>query len=89
MHREVSLRTPAGSSSPSRPTRWETRWSAQGNMLASPDVCHAVAQGFVRMKGDLAERLLAGLEAGERAGGDACGRQAAALLTPPPLDEGP
>jgi len=60
-------------------------WSAQGNMLASPDVCHAIVHSFARVKGDLAERLLAGLEAGERAGGDARGRQAAALLVVRPL----
>jgi uncharacterized Ntn-hydrolase superfamily protein len=54
--------------------------SAQGNMLASPAVWHAAADTFAATTGTLAERLLAGLDAAEEAGGDFRGREAAALL---------
>jgi uncharacterized Ntn-hydrolase superfamily protein len=55
-------------------------FSAQGNMLRSDEVWHAAAEGFERATGPLAERLLAGLDAAEAAGGDFRGRQAGAIL---------
>lgn len=55
-------------------------FSAQGNLLASPKVWGAVATAFRRTHGRLAERLVAALEAGQRAGGDARGMQSACLL---------
>lgn len=54
--------------------------SVQGNMLASPEVWPAAAEGFAAASGTLSERLLAGLDAAEEAGGDFRGRQAATLL---------
>jgi uncharacterized Ntn-hydrolase superfamily protein len=54
--------------------------SVQGNMLASTDVLPAMSQAFVAARGDLADRLLASLTAGQDAGGDLRGRQSAALL---------
>jgi uncharacterized Ntn-hydrolase superfamily protein len=55
-------------------------FSVAGNMLAGPQVIEATAQAFVAARGqDLAERLLAALAAGEAAGGDKRGKQAAAL----------
>jgi uncharacterized Ntn-hydrolase superfamily protein len=54
--------------------------SVQGNMLASPAVWQAAADTFTATTGTLAERLLAGLDAAEEAGGDFRGREAAALL---------
>jgi uncharacterized Ntn-hydrolase superfamily protein len=55
-------------------------FSVAGNMLAGPPVVGASAQAFLATKGqDLAERLLAALAAGEAAGGDKRGKQAAAL----------
>jgi uncharacterized Ntn-hydrolase superfamily protein len=54
--------------------------SAQGNMLASPDVWPAAADTFEAVEGTLAERLLTALDAAEEAGGDFRGREAAALL---------
>lgn len=54
-------------------------YSVQGNMLASDEVLDAIAEGFTAAAGPLAERLLAALVAGERAGGDLRGRQSAAL----------
>jgi uncharacterized Ntn-hydrolase superfamily protein len=55
-------------------------FSVQGNMLASEDVLPAMAQAFATAQGDLPDRLLAGLTAGQDAGGDLRGRQSAALL---------
>ncbi|MDG6926650.1 MAG: DUF1028 domain-containing protein [Nitrososphaerota archaeon] len=55
-------------------------FSAQGNIMRNRKVWRAIAGSFKRAKGSLAERLLAALEAGERAGGDLRGRQSAALL---------
>ncbi len=54
--------------------------SAQGNMLRSGGTVQAMVAAFGAAPGELAERLLAALEAAERAGGDARGRQAAALV---------
>ncbi len=55
-------------------------FSAQGNLLASPKVWTAMGTAFGRRRGTLAERMLAALEAGQRAGGDARGMQSACLL---------
>jgi uncharacterized Ntn-hydrolase superfamily protein len=55
----------------------------QGNLLAGPEVLAAMAEAFEarRAKGEsLAEAMVAALQAGENAGGDQRGRQAAALL---------
>jgi uncharacterized Ntn-hydrolase superfamily protein len=54
--------------------------SAQGNMLASPDVWSAAADAFAASEGTLAERLLAALDAAEEAGGDFRGRESATLV---------
>jgi uncharacterized Ntn-hydrolase superfamily protein len=54
--------------------------SCQGNLLASAGVWPAMLETFSAARGPLARRLLAALEAGEEAGGDARGRQSAALL---------
>ena len=54
--------------------------SAAGNMLAGPEVLEAMKTSWLSTEQhDLAERLLMALEAGEAAGGDKRGRQAAAL----------
>lgn len=55
-------------------------FSVAGNMLAGPQVVEATAEAFLASRGrHLAERLLAALAAGEAAGGDKRGKQAAAL----------
>jgi uncharacterized Ntn-hydrolase superfamily protein len=55
-------------------------FSVAGNMLAGPQVIDATAQAFRQAAGrPLAERLLAAMAAGEAAGGDKRGKQAAAL----------
>jgi uncharacterized Ntn-hydrolase superfamily protein len=57
-----------------------TNYSAQGNILAGPEVVDEMAATFETTSATLAERLLAALEAGQAAGGDRRGRQSAALL---------
>ena len=55
-------------------------FSVAGNMLAGPQVVAATAQAYREAAGlPLAERLLAAMAAGEDAGGDKRGKQAAAL----------
>ena len=54
--------------------------SAQGNILVGEEVVGNMVEAFESTKGDLADRLVVALEAGEKAGGDARGRQSAALL---------
>jgi uncharacterized Ntn-hydrolase superfamily protein len=53
--------------------------SVAGNMLAGAAVVERTLDAFLSAPGTLAERLLTALEAGEAAGGDKRGRQAAAL----------
>jgi uncharacterized Ntn-hydrolase superfamily protein len=55
-------------------------FSVQANMMATPDVWPAMADAYRGSTGDLAERMLAALEAGQAAGGDVRGRQSAAIL---------
>jgi uncharacterized Ntn-hydrolase superfamily protein len=55
-------------------------FAAQGNILAGSQVVEQMASAFTRTDGDLCDRLLAALLAGDRAGGDRRGRQSAALL---------
>jgi len=54
-------------------------YSIQGNILTGPEVVDSMTAVFLRTTGPLAERLLAALEAGDKAGGDKRGRQSAAL----------
>jgi uncharacterized Ntn-hydrolase superfamily protein len=56
------------------------QYSVQANLMANPTVWGAMADAYERARGDLAERLMQALEAGERAGGDIRGRQSAAIL---------
>jgi uncharacterized Ntn-hydrolase superfamily protein len=62
-------------------------FSTQANMMASDTVPQAMAEGYRGAAGDLAERLLAALDAAEAAGGDVRGRQSAALLVVPAQGE--
>ncbi len=55
-------------------------FSVQANMMASEKVWPAMAAAFQSTQGDLADRMLAALEAAEKAGGDVRGRQSAAIL---------
>jgi uncharacterized Ntn-hydrolase superfamily protein len=55
-------------------------FACQGNILTGPEVIESMAAAFTSVGGDLVDRLLAALEAGDEAGGDRRGRQSAALL---------
>jgi uncharacterized Ntn-hydrolase superfamily protein len=55
-------------------------FAAQGNILVGEDVVRDLAEAFQATDGDLCDRLLAAVLAGDAAGGDRRGRQSAALL---------
>lgn len=57
-----------------------TYCSAQGNILAGPDVVTDMVEAFEKTEGHLSYRLVAALEAGQKAGGDTRGMQSAAML---------
>lgn len=54
--------------------------SVAGNMLAGPAVIAETSRAFSAATGPLVQRLLAAMQAGEAAGGDKRGRQAAAII---------
>lgn len=56
------------------------QFSVQANLMGRATVWPAMAAAYRSAKGDLAERLLAALEAAEKEGGDIRGRQSAAML---------
>ena len=64
------------------------QYSVQANLMEKPSVWPAMARAFESTKGDLAERLLAALEAAEREGGDIRGRQSAAIIVVGPTSTG-
>jgi uncharacterized Ntn-hydrolase superfamily protein len=55
-------------------------FSVQANLMASEKVWPAMAAAYEGTRGDLAEKLLAALDAAQAAGGDIRGRQSAALV---------
>jgi uncharacterized Ntn-hydrolase superfamily protein len=55
-------------------------FAAQGNILAGAEVVEALIDAFLTYRGGLAARMLQGLLAADRAGGDRRGRQSAALV---------
>jgi len=55
-------------------------FSCQANMMLKPTVWKAMAQAFETTRGELADRLIAALEAAEKEGGDIRGRQSAAII---------
>ncbi|MEX2405931.1 MAG: DUF1028 domain-containing protein [Actinomycetota bacterium] len=55
-------------------------FACQGNILVGDKVVTAMGDAFTGTTGDLVDRLLAALVAGDDAGGDRRGRQSAALL---------
>lgn len=57
-----------------------TDYSVQANLMLNDDVWPAMAEAFERTEGELAERMLAALEAAQEAGGDIRGQQSAAIL---------
>jgi uncharacterized Ntn-hydrolase superfamily protein len=55
-------------------------FAAQGNILVSRATIEAMAKTFDEAQGELADRLVTALAAGQAAGGDRRGRQSAAVL---------
>lgn len=55
-------------------------FACQGNILVNKETVQALADTFNNAKGDLADRLVAALDAAQSAGGDSRGKQSAALL---------
>ncbi|HYV99387.1 MAG TPA: DUF1028 domain-containing protein [Gemmatimonadaceae bacterium] len=54
--------------------------TAQGNILAGPGVVDSMIAAYLRTPGHISLRLVAALEAGDKAGGDTRGKQSAALI---------
>jgi uncharacterized Ntn-hydrolase superfamily protein len=55
-------------------------FAVQANLMASDKVWPAMAKAYSESRGDLAERMLAALDAAQAAGGDIRGKQSAALV---------
>ena len=55
-------------------------YSVQANMMLNAKVWPAMAHAFENTKGDLADRMMAALDAAQDAGGDIRGKQSAALI---------
>jgi uncharacterized Ntn-hydrolase superfamily protein len=55
-------------------------FSVQANLMLNDKVWPAMARAFESAKGDLADRMLAALDAAQAVGGDIRGRQSAALI---------
>lgn len=55
-------------------------YSCQANLMANAQIWPAMAKAFENTKGELADRLLAALDAAQEAGGDARGEQSAAII---------
>ncbi|MGC8605943.1 MAG: DUF1028 domain-containing protein [Vulcanisaeta sp.] len=55
-------------------------YAVQGNILTGPDVLERMARAFETKRGELVDKLLDALSAGDAAGGDRRGRQSAAIL---------
>lgn len=59
-------------------------FTCQGNILVGEHVVQTMAEAYKAASGELADRLYAALLAGDQAGGDARGRQGAAVLVVKP-----
>jgi uncharacterized Ntn-hydrolase superfamily protein len=55
-------------------------YAAQGNILVGASTVEAMARTLEELDGELSDRLVAALAAGQAAGGDSRGRQSAAIL---------
>ena len=80
-----------GAGLPAEPGRWAshivgTNYSVQGNTLEGEQVITEMARGFEEATGELSERLMAALDAGQAAGGDNRGMQAAGIYVVRPIE---
>ena len=64
-------------------------YSIQGNILAGEAVVKGMERAFLDTRGELAERLLAALVAGQAAGGDKRGMESAAIVVGRPSEQYP
>lgn len=64
------------------------QYSVQANLMASDQVWPAMAEAYEGAEGDLADKMLAALEAAQAAGGDIRGRQSAAIVIVKPASSG-
>ncbi len=55
-------------------------FAVQGNILAGPEVLEAMVKAYETTGGELVDKLLAALKAGDSAGGDRRGKQSAAII---------
>ncbi len=55
-------------------------FTCQGNILTGPETLDAMAESFTSASGELADRLVAALLAGDTVGGDRRGKQSAAVV---------
>jgi uncharacterized Ntn-hydrolase superfamily protein len=60
--------------------RTGAQFSCQANLMATDKVWPAMAEAFEHSTGELGERMLAALEAGQKVGGDIRGMQSAAIV---------
>jgi uncharacterized Ntn-hydrolase superfamily protein len=58
-------------------------YAVQANLMSNDKIWPAMARAYESTKGDLAERILAALDAAQSVGGDVRGRQSAAILIVP------
>jgi uncharacterized Ntn-hydrolase superfamily protein len=63
-------------------------YSVQANMMLSDQVWPAMARAFEAATGDLADRMMAALDAAQAAGGDVRGKQSAVLIVVKPKSSG-
>jgi uncharacterized Ntn-hydrolase superfamily protein len=83
-------RNPSGAGKPSE--YWGAMtgkyYACQGNTLAGPQVITAMSKAYESTTGSIADRLMAALVAGDRAGGDHRGRLAAGIRVARPGTQG-
>lgn len=86
-HGGVAVHTGAGCIAAAGHHQGES-YSTQANLMEKATVWDAMAAAYEAATGDLAERLLAALEAAQAEGGDIRGRQSAAILVVPGTSAG-
>jgi len=64
------------------------QYSVQANLMENDRVWPAMARAYEQTSGDLADRLMAALEAAQQVGGDIRGKQSAAILIVKPASTG-
>jgi uncharacterized Ntn-hydrolase superfamily protein len=64
------------------------QYSVQANLMEKNTVWDAMSRAYENTPGDLADRMLAALEAAQREGGDIRGRQSAAMIVVPGVGTG-